>query len=121
MPGKAPLFLLTHHPEDAPPIPGVTSLDCDVAEELRIARETAGDKNVEVFSPTIGRQLLERGLIDVIDLHIAPVLLGGGIRLAVRQPPAARPSGWSCSAGRTAGRSPHAPSNPGHTPSSPGN
>jgi dihydrofolate reductase len=37
--------------------------------------------NLEVFSPTIGRQLLERGLIDQIDLHIAPVLLGDGIRL----------------------------------------
>jgi hypothetical protein len=29
--------------------------------------EAAGGKNVEVFSPTIGRQLLERGLIDEID------------------------------------------------------
>ena len=38
-------------------------------------------KNVEVFSADIGRQLLERGLIDEIDLHIAPVLLGDGIRL----------------------------------------
>ena len=26
-------------------------------------------------------QLLELGLIDEIDLHIAPILLGGGIRL----------------------------------------
>jgi hypothetical protein len=34
-----------------------------------------------VFSPTIGRQLLELGLIDEIDLHIAPILLGQGIRL----------------------------------------
>jgi dihydrofolate reductase len=32
-------------------------------------------------SPTIGRRLLERGLIDEIDLHIAPVLFGDGIRL----------------------------------------
>jgi riboflavin biosynthesis pyrimidine reductase len=34
-----------------------------------------------VFSPTIDRQLLELGLIDEIDLHIAPILLGEGIRL----------------------------------------
>jgi dihydrofolate reductase len=34
-----------------------------------------------VLSPAIGRQLLEQGLIDEIDLHIAPVLLGQGIRL----------------------------------------
>ena len=43
-------------------------------------RQTAG-KNLEVFSPTIGRQLLDLGLIDEIDLHIAPILLGEGIRL----------------------------------------
>ncbi|MFD5477084.1 dihydrofolate reductase family protein [Streptomyces hawaiiensis] len=34
-----------------------------------------------MFSPAIGRQLLERGLIDEIDLHSAPVLLGDGTRL----------------------------------------
>ena len=48
---------------------------------MRIALEAAGGKNLEVFSPTIGGQLLELGLIDEIDLHIAPVLLGDGIRL----------------------------------------
>ena len=36
---------------------------------------------VEVFSPTIGRQLLQKGLIDEIDLHILPVQLGEVIRL----------------------------------------
>ncbi|MEV7070627.1 dihydrofolate reductase family protein [Streptomyces sp. NPDC093990] len=78
---QGPLFVLTHHPEDAPPAPGVTFLNCDAADAVRIALEAAGGKNVEVFSPTIGRQLLDRGLIDEIDLHIAPVLLGDGIRL----------------------------------------
>ena len=75
------VFVLTHHPEDAPPADGVTFLSCDVAEAVRIGLEAAGGKNLEVFSPSIGRQLLERGLIDEIDLHIAPVLLGDGIRL----------------------------------------
>ena len=51
------------------------------AEAVRIGLAAAGGKNLEVFSPTIGRQLLELGLIDEIDLHIAPVLLGEGIRL----------------------------------------
>jgi dihydrofolate reductase len=76
-----PIFVLTHHPEDATPTPGVTFLNCDPAEAVRIALAAAGGKNVEVFSPTIGRQLLERGLIDEIDLHVAPILLGQGIRL----------------------------------------
>lgn len=78
---QGPLFVLTHHPEDAQPADGVTFLNCDVAEAVRIGLEAAGGKNLEVFSPTIGRQLLERGLIDEIDLHIAPILLGDGIRL----------------------------------------
>lgn len=41
----------------------------------------ADGKNLEVMSPTIGRQLLERGLLDEIDLPLAPVLLGDGICL----------------------------------------
>ncbi|MGW1006329.1 dihydrofolate reductase family protein [Streptomyces sp. NPDC002520] len=78
---KGPLFVLTHHPEDARPADGVTFLNCDVSEAVRIGLEAAGGKNLEVFSPGIGRQLLERRLIDEIDLHIAPVLLGDGVRL----------------------------------------
>lgn len=78
---KGPLFVLTHHPEDATPAEGVTFLDCDPAEAVRIGLAAAGGKNLEVFSPSIGRKLLELGLIDEIDLHIAPVLLGQGIRL----------------------------------------
>jgi dihydrofolate reductase len=78
---NGPVFILTHHPEDATPADGVTFLNCDPAEAVRIGLEAAGGKNLEVFSPTIGRQLLELGLIDEIDLHIAPVLLGEGIRL----------------------------------------
>jgi dihydrofolate reductase len=73
--------VLTHHPEDAEPAEGVTFLSCDVAEAVQIARRAAGGKNVEVLSPTVGRQLLERGLLDEIDLHVLPVLLGDGVRL----------------------------------------
>jgi dihydrofolate reductase len=78
---QGPVFVLTHHPEDARHDDGITVLSCRVEEAVRIALDAAGGKNVEVFSPAIGRQLLERGLIDEIDLHIAPVLLGDGIRL----------------------------------------
>jgi dihydrofolate reductase len=78
---QGPIFILTHHPEDAVPTDGVTFLNCDVAEAARIALRAAEGKNVEVLSPSIGRQLLERNLVDEIDLHIAPVLLGAGIRL----------------------------------------
>ncbi|GAA2126541.1 dihydrofolate reductase family protein [Streptomyces synnematoformans] len=75
------IFVLTHHPEDAAPADDVTFLSCDVGEAVRIALEAADGKNVEVLSASIGAQLIRRGLIDEIDLHIAPVLLGDGIRL----------------------------------------
>lgn len=78
---QGPIFILTHHPDDAAPVDAVTFLNCDVAEAAQIARHAAEGKNVEVLSPSIGRQLLERGLVDEIDLHIAPVLLGAGTRL----------------------------------------
>ena len=78
---RGPIFVLTHHPEDAAPADGVTMLSCSAEQALQIAQDAAGARNVEVFSPTIGRQLLRRGLVDEVDLHIAPILLGGGIRL----------------------------------------
>jgi dihydrofolate reductase len=78
---SGPIFVLTHHPEDARPAEGITFLSGPVEEAVQIALDAAEGKNVEVFSPTIGRQLLERDLIDEIDLHIAPILLGRGIRL----------------------------------------
>ena len=59
----------------------MTSPSCGPAEAVQITLAAADGKNLEVFSPTIGRQLLGLGLIDEIDLHIVPVLLGDGIRL----------------------------------------
>ncbi|TDD07154.1 dihydrofolate reductase [Nonomuraea deserti] len=78
---EGPIFVLTHHPEDAPPTPDITFLSCPVQEAVQIGLEAAAGKNLAVFSPNIGTQLLELGLIDEIDIHIAPVLLGEGIRL----------------------------------------
>jgi len=39
---QGPVFVLTHHPEDAQPADGVTFLSCDVAEAVRIGLEAAG-------------------------------------------------------------------------------
>lgn len=78
---SGPIFVLTHHPEDAAPTDGITFLNCDAAEAVRIGLAAARGKNLGVFSPNIGAQLLELGLIDEIDIHIAPILLGDGIRL----------------------------------------
>lgn len=78
---KGAVFILTHHPEDARPASDITFLSCPVAEAVQIGLAAADGKNLAVFSPNIGRQLLELGLIDEIDIHVVPVLLGDGIRL----------------------------------------
>lgn len=78
---SGPIFVLTHHPEDARQDEAVTLLSRPVEEAVRIGLEAAQGKNLQVHSPTIGRQLLQLGLIDEIDIHVAPVLLGDGIRL----------------------------------------
>ena len=78
---KGPIFVLTHHPQDAEPAPDVTFLSSSVEEAASTALQAAAGKNMMVFSAKIGTQLLERGLIDEIDIHIAPVLLGQGVRL----------------------------------------
>ncbi len=78
---QGPIFVLTHHPEDAKPADDVTFLNCDPAEAVRIALDAAGGKNVEIHSPDIGRQLLDLGLIDEVGVHILSILLGDGVRL----------------------------------------
>ena len=110
---KGPIFVLTHRPQDARQAEGITILSCPVDEAVHIALDAAGGKNVEVFSPTIGRQLLELGLIDEIDLHIAPVLLGDGIRLYDR------PHGEPIRLDRVGGEDPKAVVNVRYRPMAP--
>lgn len=76
---SGPVFVLSHRSGPTAER-GVSYVD-DVSSALTQAREAAGAKNVEIFSPSIGRQALELGLLDEFDLHIAPVLLGDGVRL----------------------------------------
>ena len=77
---SGPIFVLTHHADTQPADAGVTNVD-EISLDLRQARAAAGAKNVEIFSPGTWKQALERGLLDAFNLHIAPLLLGDGIRL----------------------------------------
>ena len=74
-------FILTHRPEELAGDPTVTALNCDVAEAVRRAREIAGEQDVQIISADIARQALEHGLIDELQVFVAPVMLGDGIRI----------------------------------------
>lgn len=45
------------------------------------AKAAAGDKDVAVSSANIAQQCIQAGLLDKIHLNVAPVVLGGGVRL----------------------------------------
>jgi dihydrofolate reductase len=45
------------------------------------AQAAAGDRVVGIFAASLSRQCLQAGLLDEIVIHLAPVLLGDGIRL----------------------------------------
>ena len=78
-----PVFVLTHRvptrvPEGATPFTFIT----DGIESALKQAKAAGDKNVVVMGgANVAQQALEAGLLDEVQLHVAPVLLGDGIRL----------------------------------------
>ena len=45
------------------------------------AKTAAGDKNVDLIGASIVQQCLKAGLLDEIQIDLAPVLLGGGVTL----------------------------------------
>jgi dihydrofolate reductase len=49
---------------------------------LELARAAAGDKDVGIWGgATIIREYLRAGLLDEMQIHLIPILLGDGIRL----------------------------------------
>lgn len=83
-PFHKPVFVLTHH-EREPLILADTTFSFvtdGVESALSQAREAAGDRDVLIGggADTIN-QFLRAGLVDEVELHIVPVLLGGGARL----------------------------------------
>ena len=80
-----PVFILTHHPRDPVVMEGGTTFHfvTDGPESaLEQAREAAGGKNVGLWGggQTV-QQYLAAGLLDELELHVAPVLLGDGARI----------------------------------------
>jgi dihydrofolate reductase len=80
---KVTVFVLTHHPHDTVTRSGVTFhfVTDSFESAVRQARAVAGDKNIMLFGATMAQLGLKTGLADEIQLHLAPILLGSGIRL----------------------------------------
>ncbi len=66
--------------------PLVTYLS-DVETAFARAKEAAGDKNVLVHGAATAQLALAAGVLDELELHVVPVLLGQGRRLFDHLPP----------------------------------
>ena len=81
---RGPFFVLRHDPPADPPVVmGVSGqfIDLGIEDAVALAKDAADGANVVVFGASIARQCLEAGLLDEIIVHVAPVLVGAGIRL----------------------------------------
>jgi dihydrofolate reductase len=84
-PFRTPVFVLTHRPRPTLVKKGGTTFTFvtdGIHSALDRARAAAGDRNVDIAggADTV-RQCLREGLIDELQLHVVPVLLGDGLRL----------------------------------------
>jgi dihydrofolate reductase len=80
----APIFV----PSNRPPSPAarwgyplVTYVRDGIVSAMEQAKEAAGGKDVQVRGGYTGQRALEAGVLDEIQLHQIPVLLGQGHRL----------------------------------------
>jgi dihydrofolate reductase len=84
-PFRVPVFVLTHHSREPVTKAGGTSFTFvtdGIESALEQAQGAAGDKDVYVAGgASIVQQYLRAGLLDELQIHVAPVLLGGGTRL----------------------------------------
>jgi dihydrofolate reductase len=80
-----PVFIVTHEKREPVPMQGGTTytfVTDGIEAALKLARAAAGDKNVGIWGgANIMRQYLKAGLLDEMQIHLIPILLGNGIRL----------------------------------------
>ena len=80
-----PVFVVTHHPRDPVEMEGGTTyhfVTDGIESALEQAREAAGGKDVGLWGGAdVINQYLAAGLLDELELHVTPIVLGGGARL----------------------------------------
>ena len=84
-PFHKPVFVVTHDEREPLAKEGGTTFTFvtdGVESAVEQARAAAGGKDVSVAGgASVAQQCLRAGLLDEIQIHVAPLLLGGGVRL----------------------------------------
>ena len=84
-PYHTPVFVLTHHPRASVEMEGGTTFHFvtdGIEAALERAVATAGGKDVMIAGgASTAQQYLRAGLVDELEIHVVPALLGGGERL----------------------------------------
>jgi dihydrofolate reductase len=84
-PFRVPVFILTHHAREPVTKQGGTTFTFvtdGIEAALEQARAAAGDRDVLVAGGADSvQQYLSAGLLDELQIHLVPVLLGEGVRL----------------------------------------
>ena len=82
-PFHVPVFVLTHHARETKVMQGGTSfifVTDGIEAALEQARAAAGNKDVHLAGgASVIQQYLKAGLLDELQIHLAPVLLGDGV------------------------------------------
>jgi dihydrofolate reductase len=80
-----PVFVVTHHPRDPLEMEGGTTFHFvtdGIESALDQARDASGGKDVMLWGGgQIVQEYLAAGLLDELELHITPLLLGDGSRI----------------------------------------
>jgi dihydrofolate reductase len=84
-PFHVPVFVVTHHAREPVEMEGGTTfffVTEGVESAVEQARSAAGDGDVQVAGGAAAvQQALAAGLVEEMQVHVAPILLGGGTRL----------------------------------------
>jgi dihydrofolate reductase len=79
---RAPVFVVTHLPRQPLVIGGLTfNFVGGIQPAIEMAQAAAGGKSVALLGASIDQQCLQQGLVDELVIHLAPILLGEGVRL----------------------------------------
>lgn len=82
---QVPLFILTHQPPAKHPKENdqltITFVTEGIEKAIQEAKAAANGKDVLVLGANVGQQLLKAGLADELQIALAPIFLGKGIRM----------------------------------------